>query len=359
MSQVYKLLEKTDWRDFDTIVLAELINKIETHIYTARRTVDKLNTKLTAMGNDNTQIQTQIETLQTTITTLQAQIDPIFKCVERIFASYKGKALISLMDDDISQDFITQSYDLYEQNNLKCTLSAPIDLVDITSYMTLPKLLELKGKGYEIMNHIKGGYTLSPTNSAALITRCKQFGINYGLFSASSINAQALVYPNANIDPDPEAVRQECAKFVTYGLDVGGTTMRPANIEKLKMSRLYLCKATGVGTWFDDILMDSMGFYKKWVDVFDETGKWLYGHMVVTYDASIIKGWNIMFTHSWMRDEAKYGDNIFVKEKLASMMSYIKAGHQDDDKTTTQYLKHVTVPQGLMIWFGVPPIGNS
>ncbi|WP_244832948.1 hypothetical protein [Clostridium sp. BJN0001] len=341
--------EYIDWQNCDNIVEQTNLNKLE-----------RYNKKHSNFNEEEKNIiEIMFQNIENLILIQQEQkviIQGILQTLQKlkeqlnnIFSSYKNKTLFTFMDDDAPEEFLTTVYPIYEKYGIKASLSIPVDMIDLKGSMTTEQLQELNSEGYDLLNHIKGGYTLSPENSPGLITRCKQYMIDKKLLIPGTITEQILVYPNANTDPNPSKVEEVCSKFVSYALNVGEGNMQLSSLKKLNISRMYLCKSTGIGTWQEDEVMNSLGYKKVWKDYFDSEGNWTGGEMVWEYEENKEKGWCILFQHCWMKDEVKYGDNIFVPDKLDEFINYVKS----------KKIKIVTVTQALLIYFGIPDIKLS
>lgn len=338
--------EYIDWENFDNIVEETNLNKLERYNKKHCNIYEEQQGSIQVMLANIESLMLIQQEQKLTIQNLSQILQQLKEQLNNIFSSYKSKTLFTFMDDDAPKEFLESVYPIYEKYGIKASLSVPIDMIDLKGTMTTEQLEKLNSEGYDLLNHIKGGYTLSPENSPGLITRCKQHMIDKKLLTLGTITEKILVYPNANTDPNPEKVEEVCSNFIDYALNVGGGNMQLSSLKKLDISRMYLCKSTGLGTWQEDEVMNSLGYEKVWKDYFDDEGNWIRGEMVWEYDENKEKGWCILFQHCWMIDESKYGDNIFIPSKLDEFIKYIKGKN----------IKIVTVTQALLIYFGIPNI---
>ena len=336
-------MNKIYWDDFDYLVEETTLNSIENDIkandddsFSTQNQIVQIQTQITSMLNIISDQQVLIKALTNTLTSLRATLN-------NVLTHYRGMAMVTFMDDDCSQALLTGAYPIYEAKEIKASLACPIDLVDVDGYLSLAKILELKTEGYDPLNHIKGDYALSPTNTPALVSRCKQFIQDSCIVTPGTITEDIIVYPFGNIDPNPTQVANIAGEYIKYALDVGGTTNLYNNFDDLEIARLYLCQATGMGTFMEDEIKKGTGYVNKWVDHYNSTGKWIGGDMEWVYDDSNPKGWTVIFNHSWMLDADKYGDKIFVPQKLSEVIDFVK----------TLNCKIVTITQGLLIKYGI------
>lgn len=336
------MYKKTDWEYLSYRPNASVMNNMENHIYEGVNQSKQSYDESLSLINRANVLLGRLEEQNNLISDLDSELTSIKNKANQVLERWRNLPLFTFMDDDCSVDFLELSKPVYDENNIKCSLSVPIDAINMEGTMTTSDLLSLKKEGYDLLNHIKGGYTLSPTNAAALVTRCKQFAIDAGYFDKDSVNADIIVYPNANIDADPQAVEKECGKHIKYALNVGGGVIYDG-FNKLDIHRSYLCKDTGVGTWLEDVIKQGIGYKYEWVDEYDDDGVWTGGHMEWIYHEEAEKGWVVIFTHSWMHDEDKFGGGVFDLGKLREMVGFVKGlGYNI-----------VTVSKALLIKFGI------
>lgn len=337
-------MTKIYWEDNDYIIEETSLNTIENDVATNDAISLNQQAQLAQIQTQITQMMNTIATQQTLINSLTSELSIIKNALNKVLTKYQGKALVTFMDDDCSTALLSGAYPIYEAKGIKASLACPVDLIDVDGYLSLSQVIGLKNVGYDPLNHIRGAWALSPTNTPALVSRCKQFIQDMGIVTPGTITEDVIVYPFGNIDPQAGEVADLAGNYIKYALDVGGVCNYYKSLNNLELYRLYLCQSTGMGTWMEDTIKEGVGYADIWVDHYDSTGKWTGGDMEWVYSDSNPKGWTIIFNHSWMLDGAKYGDEIFVPQKLSDVIDYVK----------TLNCKIVTVTQALLIQYGIP-----
>lgn len=320
--------------DVDNIVSADLLNTVEGDIKNGVDTAEDMNWTLQQLLAKMDSLAATIQQQQATISQLQQQMDGFKSNLNDALATFKGRQLVSFMDDDISEELLTHAKVAWDSAGIHGSLSAPFDSMDSDGSLTYSQLQALKTAGHAIMNHSRATPTFTPLNTDALMSRFKAYFDQIGLIRLGTIMSDIVVYQNGNIDPHPDVVKQLVGKYMKYALNVTGSINYPSTIDALDIHRMYLCVVTGPGTWMEDELWRGAGY----TAVYDGDGNrsWVQ-------DPQAEKGWAVLFTHSWMLSEDN-GDLQFSQEKLEGTIALCKQlGY-----------RFVTVPQALMILLGLP-----
>lgn len=230
-----------------------------------------------------------------------------------IHVPFKGyeNCIISFVDDDGRNDFLTNLKPIYDEKGIKGSLAITTAKTGTSGYLTVDQLKTLQNEGYEIVSHGHTHATLSDLSDTDAIKECvlaRDFLKNNG-FKGHDI----FVYPNG----------------------VNKTDVRTKNIVK----QYYKC---GVATDGDDNIAPMDTYCLDRLDMETRT----LADSKAEVDLAISKKkWLIFMTHGWMR---AYADPA-RQQLFRDLIDYIKSKN----------VPIVTIDEGLKMKGNAIEIGDK
>ena len=205
--------------------------------------------------------------------------------------NYNG-CVITWIDDDGKQGFLTNLKPLLDKYNYKCNLAVITKNIGNSGYLSKDELLSLQNEGFEICSHsnahVESIYKNDLSNvSYATIENDLKASFDY-LFENGFNGYDKLVYPWGNFGNQRIKFKQVARKFFKYAVNAFGSyNISPC--DNMYLDRYFVYKAKS----YEDI--------KKVID-----------------EAVANKGWLILGSHS-------YSNNEFDITLFNQVLSYISS----------------------------------
>ena len=163
---------------------------------------------------------------------------------------FNDEAIITFIDDDGTQGFLTNLKSTFDANRIKVSLGIITSFVGTDSYMTLEQLKTLENEGYDILSHSKThsknifSTSLSSTTESQLDV---EFGESLKFLKDNGFKNDDLVviYPHGNFGNYAKFIKKVARKYYKFGVNaVGNYNDSPS--DSMYLDRVFLNKNTNI-----------------------------------------------------------------------------------------------------------------
>lgn len=170
--------------------------------------------------------------------------------------------MITFIDDDGKQEVWTKLRPLFVSKNIPCVLAISTGLIGQEGYLNMEQLQDLYQSGWEIASHTKNHVNLSQLSRKDQeyeLHESKKDLVSWGL------GGNSLVYPYGEYNLDTIKLARK------YYDSAFRATRRGES--RLPLHQ-YILNRDALGTWTRKG-QDTLGFYKKRVDISKKKGRWV------------------------------------------------------------------------------------
>ena len=199
--------------------------------------------------------------------------------------------VITFVDDDGNDKFLTKSKPIYDKYGVKCTVAVVTDFIQNGNGMDVDELLAIANEGYDIVSHTHthGQSIYKPGYVTANLSEIEEdIRLSYEYLKNNGLETDTIVWAWGSFE-DPLVYTKIAKKYFKYGVNAGGGVMTAEVLNDMYYDRYFINMNKSIDT------------YKDLID-----------------ECYTNNGWLIFGTHSG-------SDNEIDSEFLDAILGYIKS----------------------------------
>ena len=163
---------------------------------------------------------------------------------------FNDEAIITFIDDDGTQEFLTNLKPTFDANGIKVSLGIITSFVGTGSYMTLDQLKTLENAGHDILSHSKTHSKNIFSNSLSSTTESQlnvEFGESLKFLKDNGFKNYDLgvIYPYGNFGNYAKFIKKVARKYYKFGVNaIGNYNDTPS--DSMYLDRVFLNKNTDI-----------------------------------------------------------------------------------------------------------------
>ena len=163
---------------------------------------------------------------------------------------FNDEAIITFIDDDGTQGFLTNLKSTFDANRIKVSLGIITSFVGTGSYMTLDQLKTLENQGYDILSHSKTHSKNIFSTSLSSATESQldvEFGESLKFLKDNGFKNYdlAVIYPHGNFGNYAKFIKKVARKYYKFGVNAAGN-YNDSPSDSMYLDRVFLNKNTNI-----------------------------------------------------------------------------------------------------------------